>query len=62
MKVLENKLKELINMPEDFNKCRKDGGKIRTKKINSKQYMHICIINGKTHSGEVKDYKKVLKK
>lgn len=49
-------------MPKDFEKCIKDGGKIITKKVNSKQYIHVCYIGGKSYSGEVKDYKKVLKK
>lgn len=48
-------------MPEGFNKCRSNGGKIITKKINSKSYMHICYLNGKSYPGEVKSYKKVLK-
>jgi hypothetical protein len=42
-------------MPFDFEKCRKQGGKIRTKDINKSQYMHICILDGKTYAGEVKD-------
>lgn len=49
-------------MPKGFDMCRSKGGKIITKKINSKQYMHICYLGGKSFSGEVKEYKKVLKK
>ena len=49
-------------MPEGFDMCRSKGGKIRTKKINSKSYMHICFLNGKSYPGETKEYKKVLKK
>ena len=42
-------------MPEDFDKCVSDGGRVRTKKINAKQYIHICYDKeGKSHSGEVK--------
>jgi hypothetical protein len=48
-------------MPAEFDKCIKDGGKVITKKVNSKQYMHVCFINGKSYAGEVKDYKKIFK-
>lgn len=42
-------------MPADFDKCRANGGKIRTKDLGNNQYMHICIDkSGKTHAGEVK--------
>jgi len=51
-------------MPAAFDTCYKNGGKVITKKVNSKQYMHICYPKGggKPVSGEVKSYKKVLKK
>jgi len=49
-------------MPQAFDNCRRNGGKIRTKRINSRQYMHICFLNGKSYPGEVKSYKKVIKK
>lgn len=48
-------------MPKDFDMCVKKGGKVRTKRINGKQYMHVCFLNGKSYSGEVKNYKKILK-
>ena len=49
-------------MPENFLRCVREGGRVRTKKINSKQFIHICWDkSGKSHSGEVKNYKKVLK-
>jgi hypothetical protein len=42
-------------MPADFTQCQKEGGKMRTKKVNASQYMHICIDSkGTTHEGEVK--------
>lgn len=42
-------------MPADFDRCQSGGGKIRTKKVNKTQYLHICIDkSGKTHAGEVK--------
>ena len=50
-------------MPAAFNKCRKAGGKIRTKRIDKTHYMHICVPKGggKSVGGEVKKYKKILK-
>ena len=41
-------------MPAAFDKCRADGGKIRTKQLAGSKYMHICFLNGKSYSGEVK--------
>jgi hypothetical protein len=50
-------------MPQAFDNCQSSGGKIRTKKIDSTHYLHICIPKGggKAVSGEVKAYKKILK-
>jgi len=49
-------------MPADFEKCRREGGRIRTKKLGGSRYMHICWDkSGKSHAGKVKHYKKVLK-
>lgn len=50
-------------MPEVFDKCRSGGGKIRTKRLNVKEYVHFCIPKGGGSSvrGEIKSYKKVLK-
>ena len=43
-------------MPKDFDKCVKDGGKVRTKKLKGGKYIHICYDkNGKSHAGEVKE-------
>jgi hypothetical protein len=42
-------------MPQEFDKCRAEGGKIRTIKLDAIKYMHICIDKqGKSHPGEVK--------
>jgi hypothetical protein len=41
-------------MPADFNKCVKDGGKVRTKKLKGNKYLHVCFLNGKSYAGEVK--------
>jgi hypothetical protein len=49
-------------MPAGFDSCRASGGRIRTKRVNSKQYMHICFKGEKSYPGEVKEYKKILKK
>jgi hypothetical protein len=48
-------------MPADFDSCVSNGGRVRTKQVNSKQYMHICFLGGKSHAGEIKNYKKILK-
>lgn len=50
-------------MPAAFDKCIADGGKVITKKVNSKQYIHVCYPKGggASVSGEVKNYKKILK-
>jgi hypothetical protein len=49
-------------MPADFLKCEKDGGRIRTKSINDKQYIKICWPKGggPSVSGEVHTKKKFL--
>lgn len=49
-------------MPAAFESCVTRGGRVRTKKLNAKQYMHICWIGGKSYAGEVKTYQKVTKK
>jgi hypothetical protein len=48
-------------MPAAFNKCRHNGGKIRTisgpnKKLglSERQYMHVCFLNGEMVQGEKK--------
>ena len=32
-------------MPEDFLKCVREGGKVVTKKIDDKRYIHICYVD-----------------
>jgi len=46
-------------MPQPFLNCVKKGGKVRTKKLSSGRYFHICIIGGKTYKGEIKKKKKL---
>ncbi len=42
-------------MPQDFDKCVADGGKVITKNVNRTQYIHICYDkSGTAHHGEVK--------
>jgi hypothetical protein len=47
-------------MPKAFDACVRGGGKVRTKTIGSKKYIHICIPKGGGDSigGEVKAKKK----
>ncbi len=44
-------------MPADFEKCRMAGGKIRTMKVGKDMYAHVCIKDGKSHLGEIKEKK-----
>ena len=42
-------------MPADFDKCVREGGRVRTLKVGKDKYMHICYDKaGKSHAGEVK--------
>ena len=49
-------------MPAGFDRCVKNGGRVRTKKLSGGRYMHICFLNGKSYAGEVKTAKKITKK
>ena len=45
-------------MPESFDKCRREGGRIRTMTLKGGRYFHICYDKaGKSHAGEVKQAK-----
>jgi len=48
-------------MSKAFLNCQKWGGKIRTKKLKSGKYIHLCFLGGKSFAGEVKK-KKVARK
>lgn len=53
-------------MPEAFNRCLKDGGRIRRKTLSDGRYINICYLKGKSFAGEVHEkkgerLKKVLK-
>lgn len=49
-------------MPAGFDRCVKNGGRVRTKKLSGGRYMHICRLNGKSYAGEIHTKKKVKKK
>ncbi|KKM14604.1 hypothetical protein LCGC14_1704460 [marine sediment metagenome] len=45
-------------MPAGFDKCAREGGRVRTKKVGKNKFMHICWDKaGKSHAGEVKTKK-----
>lgn len=52
-------------MPKAFDKCREQGGKIRTINVGKEHYAHICVLpgkqqgkrGGKTVMGEIKPKK-----
>ena len=45
-------------MPQDFEKCQREGGRIRTLKLKDGKYIHVCYDKaGKAHSGYVKTKK-----
>ena len=50
-------------MPIEFEKCRANGGKIRTKSLPGGKYIHICIPSGggkgSSIAGEVKTKQKI---
>ena len=41
-------------MPKDFEECIRKGGKVRTKRLSNGKYIHLCFVDGKSYSGEVK--------
>lgn len=46
-------------MPKDFTDCVNSGGKVVTKNLKGRRYIHICYgKDGKTYTGEVKTRKK----
>lgn len=44
-------------MPEAFERCVREGGRVRTKTLSGGRYMHICFKNGKSYAGHVKKSK-----
>jgi putative hemolysin len=49
-------------MPQAFENCRKNGGRIRTKSLKDGKYLHICYLNGKSFPGYVKGKNKKTEK
>ena len=49
-------------MPVGFDRCIKAGGKVITKRLSNKKYIHICYLKGKAYPGEVKIKKPKRKK
>lgn len=45
-------------MPEQFEKCKREGGRIRTKKLSGGKYIHICFKDGKSYAGYPKEKQK----
>ena len=45
-------------MPAGFDKCRKQGGKIRTVNLKGGKYKHVCYIGGKSYPGYTKTKKR----
>jgi len=48
-------------MPQAYLDCIKNGGRVRSKRIDKTHYMPICFKDGKSFAGETKQYKKILK-
>jgi len=46
-------------MPQSFLKCVRDGGRVRSKRVNADEYIKICYLKGKSYPGEVHKYKKL---
>ena len=44
-------------MPADFDRCVREGGRVRTIKPNPSEFLRICFIDGKSFRGEVKKTK-----
>lgn len=41
-------------MPQGFDECVKNKGRVRTKSLPGGKYMHICFLHGKSYAGEIK--------
>ena len=49
-------------MPESFERCVRENGRVKRKRVNKTQWMNVCFKNGKSYAGEVHQYKKITKK
>lgn len=59
--ILNRTVALFLSMPEEFDKCIKDGGRVRRFSGPNKEhglkkgeYVNICFKDGKAHRGEVK--------
>jgi len=39
--------------PADFERCVRENGRVRTKKLSGGRYVYICYKDGKSYAGEV---------
>lgn len=44
-------------MPASFDRCVKEGGRVRTKTLSGGKYQRICAKDGKSYAGHVKKRK-----
>ena len=45
-------------MPAGFERCVKQGGRVRTIVPKKGKYLHVCYLDGKAYRGEVKTKRK----
>lgn len=45
-------------MPKSFERCVRQGGRVRTKSLSGGRYMRICYSKGKSYAGEKKKKKR----
>jgi len=43
--------------PDNFNKCVKNGGRVRRRTLKGGRYINICFLNGKSYAGETHEMK-----
>lgn len=50
-----------LKFPADFDQCVRGGGSVKTIPVEGQpdKYLHVCYLNGKSHSGEVKNKKEM---
>ena len=39
-------------MPADFERCVKNGGRVRRKTLKGGKYINVCFLKGKSYAGE----------
>lgn len=49
-------------MPAEFERCIRNGGRVRTVKLSRDRYMYVCYLDGKSYPGEVHHKKKRRKR